>query len=207
MINRKLGGIIAMVAIVAVASGIYGLSEMSPTMMRSGTSQFGDYTFDQRVDRNPLTIVGEISNVQIQTFEETVMGTDCDDCEEYVIEVTKQPKAIVTVNVLEVLKDDGILNGNTTVTFVDGEYTGLGKIDDRTALFQSSYSVDYNVGDKGIFIINEDRGLNMMGFTSYYPIDDARTTVTSGFDQMTEKTPIEITTAKNTAKLVAERTQ
>ena len=197
----------AMVAIVAIASGVYGISENSPVMIREGHSQLADRTFDERVAANHLTIVGEIIGSEVEMFEETITGTDCDGCEEYVIEKTTKPKAKITVKVTEVLKDDGILNGEKTVTFYDSHFTGIGKVNDAPTKFVSQNAIDYRVGDKGIFIINEDRGLNMMGFTHYYPIKDGVSKVTSEFDTMTEKTPIDVENAKEIAKSIAQRTQ
>ncbi|BDQ31131.1 hypothetical protein NZNM25_01350 [Nitrosopumilus zosterae] len=206
MINKKIS-LMAVIAIAAFASIVYGVSENSPVIERTGYTQFADRTFDQRVEINALAVVGEIVDSEIVMVEETVTGTDCDECEEYVIETAVKPQYKVTVKVTEVLKDNGILNGNDLVTFYDKSVTGLGKVDGHTTQFISRYSVDYHVGDKGIFIISNDRGLNMMGFTHYYPLKAGQTTMTSEFDKMTEKAPIDVDSARNIAKMIAEKTQ
>jgi hypothetical protein len=206
MINKKYS-LMAMIAVVAVASIGYTISENSYAIERTGIAQFADRTFEERVAINQLTVVGVITSSEIIMVENTLTGTDCDGCEEYVIEETVTPQSKVTVKVKEVLKDDGILNGEKFVTFYDNDVTGTGEIDGVKAKFSSKYSVDYRVGDKGIFIINEDRGLNMMGFVDYYPLKNGFSTLTSEFDKMTDKAPIDVESAKKIAKLVAERTQ
>ena len=119
------------------------------------------------MEMNPLVVIGAIAEVETEIVKETLMGTDYEGSEEYVVEETEKPKAKITIEVTEVLKDDGILNDDKYITVYDSHVKGVGKINDQVAIFDSPYAIDYQIGDKGLFIINEDRGLNMMGFTNY----------------------------------------
>lgn len=205
MINKKTSSLIAMVAIVAVASIMYGINETSPTIHKYvAGSQFNSYTFDQSVEMNPLTVVGVITDVGVKVFEDAEYSTDMNG-DQYISQEAGRPKAEITIRVIEVLNDDGTVQFGKTVTFYDSHVEGaIGKVDGSTAMYHSKYAVDYKVGDRGIFIINEDHGLNLMGFTSYYPLTTGLSTMTSGLDKLGDKAPIDVEQAKQTAKLLAQ---
>lgn len=191
-----------MVAIVAVASTLYGISTTSPTIIQSGTAQFGDFTYNEWVERHALVVVGTVTDVNIKMFTEETMDTD-EKGIEYVLDTKQVPKAEVTILISETLKDDIGLTSKT-VTFYDRAVDGqIGKINGEVTLFNSQYAIDYQIGDTGIFMIENDRGLSSMGFTSFYQIFDGKTTVTTELDKLVENSPINLTVAMETAKLVA----
>ena len=202
MINKKLS-LIAIVAIVAVASTLYGISEMNPGVIRASIMQFADFTFEEKVERSGLVVVGEVTNVGVKIFPEDIMDTD-ENGNEYVFEHNEIPRAEVTIRILEVLKDDIGLDASRTVTFYDDINGVIGESDSQPARYISQYAIDYHVGDKGLFLIENDRGLSSLGFSSYYPIIDGETTVITQLDKLLDKPPIELTEAKIIARQVAE---
>ena len=192
-----------MVAIVAASTTIYGLSETQPQAVRFSSAQFGDFTFAEMVDRHAVVVVGEIVDIQIELLSDNVMGTD-ENGNKYIYEKTDRPNAKVTIQIDEVLKDDSNLATGKTISFYDKHVDGeIGVSDGRKVQFNSMYSTDYQVGDKGIFMIENDRGITSFGYTSYYPILDGKSTTTSELDKLVDRTPIDVETAKNTAKLIA----
>ena len=54
--------------------------------------------------------------------------------------------------------------------------------------------------DKGLFLINDDHGLNISGYTSFYPIYEGKDTITTELDKLLEKAPIELFEAKAVAQ-------
>ena len=60
--------------------------------------------------------------------------------------------------------------------------------------------MDYQKGDNGLFLINDDHGLNMLGYASFYPIHDGKATITTELDKLLEKAPIELSEAKTIAQ-------
>jgi len=203
MINKKLS-LIAMVAIVAVASTIYGISETQPQTIRYSSVQFGDFTFTEMVDRHAVVVVGEIVDVQVKMLQDNVIGTD-ENGDKYIYEKNTRPNAKVTIQIDEVLKDDSKLATEKTISFYDEHVDGeIGVSDGHKVQFRSMYSTDYHIGDKGIFMIDNDRKITSMGYTSYYQIIDGKTTTTSELDKLVGNESLDIETAKNTAKLRAE---
>ena len=133
MINKKVG-LIAMVSIIAVASTLYGISETNPSVIRAGTLQFADLTFEERVEKSGLIVVGVVADVGVKIFPEDV--TDIDEHgNEYVLEHNEIPKAEITLHILEVLKDDVGLDSETTVTFYDDVNGAIGESGSQKAMY------------------------------------------------------------------------
>lgn len=198
---KKLGFVMLAVSVLAVVSGIVYMSyENLPVIHRGSASQFVEYDLEERIDRNHLIVVGDIVGIKTELFEETLWGTSYDS-EKYVIETVKKPRHAITIHVTDVLKDDGILKGGDYVTVYDDEVDGPGKINDMAAQFHSQYATDYTIGDKGMFMINDDRGLNMMGFISYYPIKGEGDSFTREFDKVIGNPPLDI---EKTKKIIRE---
>ena len=198
MINKKVG-LIAMVSIIAVASTLYGISETNPSVIRAGTLQFADLTFEERVEKSGLIVVGVVADVGVKIFPEDV--TDIDEHgNEYVLEHNEIPKAEITLHILEVLKDDVGLDSETTVTFYDDVNGAIGESGSQKAMYISQYAIDYQKGDKGLFLIDNDRGLSTLGYSSYYPIQEGKETITTELDKLLEKAPLELSEAKSIAQ-------
>ena len=126
------------------------------------------------------------------------MDTD-EDGNEYVFEYNEIPRAEITLQIQEVLKDDVGLTSDT-VTFYDEVNGAIGQSDSQKAKFISQYAIDYQKGDKGLFLIDNDEGLAAMGYTSFYPIHDGKDTITTELDKLLEKAPIELSEAKTIAQ-------
>ena len=77
----------------------------------------------------------------------------------------------------------------------------IGTINGEKARFVSQDAYDYHVGETGIFLIEDDDGLWLDGFTSFYQIKEGKSTTESEFDKKYDKTPIEIEDAKEAARL------
>ncbi len=198
MINKKFSAIISMVAIVAVASTLYTLDEMNPGITISGSAQFADRTFEEQVEVAGIIVEGKITDVGMKIFTEEFTDID-ENGNEYVFDTRQVPKTKVTVKISEIFKDNYGLDSNK-VTFYDISNGEIGNVNGKKAKFISQYAIDYKVGDKGIFLIENDRGLWSMGYTSFYPIEDGKTHTTSELDKLSNKSPIEITKAKESAK-------
>jgi len=204
MMGRKYG-LIALLAVTALASMVYGAYEATPTIHRYSMTQFTGESFESLVGKSHLVAVGEIVNVGLQTVPNKVMGTD-EDGTRYLVERIEKPHAAVTVRVLDVLKDDGLLNGEKLITFLDPEVDGkTGKIDGHPAIFHSRYAVDYKVGDNGLFLIHEDDGIYSMGFVAYYPITEGRDRITTDLDKLVGNSPLSLETTKNTARVLGQK--
>ena len=197
MINKKIG-LTAAISLIVVASILYGVSETTPTVTRVSTAQFADQTFEESVEKAGLIVVGTVIDVGIKVFPEDVMDTD-EDGNEYVFEYNEIPRAEITLQIQEVLKDDVGLTSDT-VTFYDEVNGAIGQSDSQKAKFISQYAIDYQKGDKGLFLIDNDEGLAAMGYTSFYPIHDGKDTITTELDKLLEKAPIELSEAKTIAQ-------
>lgn len=204
--NKKIS-ILAMVVAVTISGAIYGISETNAPIMRVSHAQFADFTFEESVEKHALVVVGTISNVQTEILPDNIMGTD-ENGEKYVYEKHEKPHTKVTLEINEVLKDDQSIDYDTTISFYDRHVNGeIGLSDGQKVRYVSEYATDYNVGDKGIFLIENDREIYSMGFTSFYPIVSDKTTTNSALRELGDKEPIDIETAKNTAKMIAEKIQ
>ena len=197
MISKKIS-LIAMVSVVAVASILYGVSETTPTVTRVSVAQFGDFTFAEKVERSHLVVIGTVIDVGVKIFPEDIIDVD-EHGNEYVFEHNEIPKAEVTLQILEVLKDD-LDWSSDEVTFYDDVNIAIGKTDSQVTRFVSQYAMDYQKGDNGLFLINDDHGLNMLGYASFYPIHDGKATITTELDKLLEKDPLDLSDAKETAR-------
>ena len=197
MISKKIS-LIAMVSVVAVASILYGVSETTHTVTRVSVAQFGDFTFAEKVERSHLVVIGTVIDVGVKIFPEDIIDVD-EHGNEYVFEHNEIPKAEVTLQILEVLKDD-LDWSSDEVTFYDDVNIAVGKTDGQVTRFVSQYAMDYQKGDNGLFLINDDHGLNMLGYASFYPIHDEKDAITTELDKLLEKAPIELSEAKTIAQ-------
>ena len=197
MINKKIG-LTAAISLIVVASILYGVSETTPTVTRVSVAQFGDFTFAEKVERSHLVVIGTVIDVGVKIFPEDIIDVD-EHGNEYVFEHNEIPKAEVTLQILEVLKDD-LDWSSDEVTFYDDVNIAVGKTDSKVTRFVSQYAMDYQKGDRGLFLINDDHGLNMLGYASFYPIHDGKATITTELDQLLEKAPIELSEAKAVAQ-------
>ena len=197
MISKKIS-LIAMVSVVAVASILYGVSETTHTVTRVSVAQFGDFTFAEKVERSHLVVIGTVIDVGVKIFPEDIIDVD-EHGNEYVFEHNEIPKAEVTLQILKVLKDD-LDWSSDEVTFYDDVNIAVGKTDGQVTRFVSQYAMDYQKGDNGLFLINDDHGLNMLGYASFYPIHDEKDTITTELDKLLEKAPIELSEAKTIAQ-------
>ena len=197
MINKKIG-LTAAISLIVVASILYGISETTPTVTRVSVAQFGDFTFADRVERSHLVVIGVVTDVGVKIFPEDIIDVD-EHGNEYIFEHNEIPKAEVTLHILEVLKDDlGWISDE--VTFYDDANIAVGKTDGQVTRFVSQYAMDYQKGDRGLFLINDDHGLNMLGYASFYPIHDGKDTITTELGKLLEKAPIELSEAKTIAQ-------
>ena len=197
MINKKIG-LTAAISLIVVASILYGISETTPTVTRVSVAQFGDFTFADRVERSHLVVIGVVTDVGVKIFPEDIIDVD-EHGNEYIFEHNEIPKAEVTLHILEVLKDDlGWISDE--VTFYDDANIAVGKTDGQVTRFVSQYAIDYQKGDKGLFLIDNDEGLAAMGYTSFYPILEGKETITTELDKLLEKAPIELSEAKTIAQ-------
>ena len=142
------------------------ISETAPSVICTSTMQFADQTFEESVEKSGLIVVGTVVDVGIKVFPEDIMDVD-EDGNEYVLEHNGIPRAEVTVQIQEVLKDDVGLTSET-VTFYDDVNDAIGESDSQKARYISQYAIDYQKGDRGLFLIDNDRGLSMLGYSSYY---------------------------------------
>ena len=167
-------------------------------MTRVSVAQFGDFTFADQVERSHLVVIGVVTDVGVKVFPEDIIDVD-EHGNEYVFEHNEIPKTEITLQILEVLKDD-LGWSSDEATFYDDVNIAVGKTDSKVTRFVSQYAMDYQKGDKGLFLINDDHGLNLSGYTSFYPIHDGKDTITTELDQLLEKAPIELSEAKAIAQ-------
>ena len=192
------GSLMAVASIIVAASVIYGISDVPPNVTRVSTAQFADQTFEESVEKAGLIVVGTVIDVGIKVFPEDVMDTD-EDGNEYVFEHNEIPRAEITLQIQEVLKDDVGLTSDT-VTFYDEVNGAIGQSNSQKAKFISQYAIDYQKGDKGFFLIDNDEGLAAMGYTSFYPILEGKETITTELDKLVGKDPLDLSDAKDIAR-------
>ena len=58
----------------------------------------------------------------------------------------------------------------------------------------------YQIGDRGLFLINDDHGLSLSGYTSFYQIHEGEETITSELDKLVGKEPLDLSEAKEIAR-------
>lgn len=186
--------------IVAVASTLYGIDQLSPpSNTRGGQAQYIDRTFEEQVEVAGIIIEGTITDVGVKIF--TVESIEVDENgNEVVFETIQDPRAEITIKIKEVMKDNYGLDSKTIIVYDLDVPNAIGKINGEKTRFISKDAYDYQVGEKGIFLIQNDRGLWINGFTSFYPIEDGKTHTTTGLNKLIGKSPIDITKAKDTAK-------
>ena len=197
MTGKKVS-LMAIVSVITVASILYGISETTPSVTRVSVAQFGDFAFAEKVERSHLVVVGVVTDVGVKVFPEDIMDVN-EHGNEYVFEHNEIPKAEVTLQILEVLKDD-LDWSSDEVTFYDDVNVAIGKSDSQITRYVSQYAIDYQKGDRGLFLINDDHGLNMLGYSSYYPIHEGKETITTELDKLLEKEPLDLSDAKETAR-------
>jgi len=200
MKNKK---IVLITLVVVAAVAVYGITELQPHTVRVGTAQFGNFTFEEMVQRHPVVVMGEIVDVRMESLPDDIMGT-YDNGTKYVYEKNERPNAKITILIEDVLKDDANLATGKMISFHDRHVDGeIGVSNGQRIQYQSMYATDYQVGEKGLFMIENDRGVTSMGYTSYYPIVGGETLATSELGKLLDQDPISLETAATVARQAA----
>ena len=201
-IDRRIG-IRAILAVIAAFSIAYAaemllIAPLDTYGPDGGAPQFVDRTFAEKVEKSHLVVIGVVTDVGIKVFPEDIMDVD-EHGNEYVFEHNEIPKAEVTLQILEMLKDD-LDWSSDEVTFYDYVNVPIDRTDLQVTRLVSQYTTDYQKGDKGLFLINDDMGLNMLGYASFYPIYEGEETITSELDKFGGKEPLDLSEAKEIAR-------
>ena len=144
-IDRRIGirVILAVVAAFSIAYAVEGISLLAPYGPDGGAPQFGNFTFAEQVEGSHLVVIGVVTDVGVKVFPEDVMDTD-EDGNEYVFEHNRVPMAEVTLQILEVLKDD-LGWSSDRVTFYDDVNVPIGRTDIQATRLVSQHTTDYTV--------------------------------------------------------------
>ena len=146
-VDRGVG--IRVLLVVAAAFFISYASEMIPIALigtySGGAPQFGNFTFAEQVERSHLVVIGVVTDVGVKVFPEDVMDVD-EHGNEYVFEHNRVPRAEVTLQILEVLKDD-LGWSSDRVTFYDDVNVPIGRTDIQATRLVSQHTIDYQKGD------------------------------------------------------------
>ena len=204
MTSKKFG-IVVIVVIVAGITTIYGMDELVPPVITriSGDAQYVDLTFGERVEKASIVLEGKVSDVRIKVFAEEIMETD-ENGNRVVLETLQIPRAEVTIEVEEVLKGDHELDSKAILVYDREVSDAIGTVNGEKARFISQNAYDYQVGESGIFLIENDGGLWIDGFTSFYPIEHNKSTIESEFYKKYGKEPMKLEDAKDIISLKAE---
>ena len=217
MINKKFS-MIAVVLLVAVGSTIYGINELAPPGITivTGHAQYTDRTFEEEIDAVAIVVEGKIQDVQIQKFIEEFTETDADG-NKVVFDTYLVPRAKVTIQIKEILKDDYGIDSEFVTAYDGNVRDAIGEANGVKVRFISHDAMDYQVGDKGIFLIDHDiffdydtglshdRGLELGGFTSFYKIKNGESTIQTEFGKKYHhENPIELLEAKETIKRITK---
>jgi len=203
MINKKFS-MLAIISVIIAGSAIYAVNELTPPAITivSGPAQYIDYTFEEKFEKAGIVIEGQIKDVQIVTFNEESTETDASG-NEVVFETRIVPRAEVTIKVIKTFKDNyGMDSDHVTVYDRDVE-NAIGQVNGERARFVSQNAIDYGISSKGIFFIENDRGLWIDGFTSFYEIKDGRDAIETEFDRKHGRDSIGLSDAREIAKLKA----
>ena len=201
MTGRKFG-MIAMVVIVAGTIAIYGVDELVPPIITriSGDAQYVDRTFGEQVEKAGIVLEGKVSDVRTKVFAEEAMETD-ENGNRVVFETLQIPRAEVTIKIEKVLKGDYELDSKTIIAYDREVSDAVGRLNGEKARFVSQNAYDYQVGGSGIFLIENDGGLWIDGFTSFYPIEHNKSTIESEFYKKYGKDPMELKDARDIISL------
>lgn len=126
---------------------------------------------------------------------------------EVVFDTRIVPRAEITIEIIKIHKDDYGLDSKFVTVYDTSVKNAIGTVNGETARFVSQDAIDYKIGDKGIFLIDTDRGLWLHGFMSFYPIEDSKSTIQSEFDKKYGKDPLELQIVKDIAKLKDKETR
>ena len=189
MINKKIS-IIAMILVVAAGSTIYGIIELTPPIIIiGGHAQFADDTFAEKIDLSGIVVEGKITDLGVKLFTEE--SIEMIDGQEVVFDTRIVPKTEITIEISETFKDNYGLDSKY-VTVYDRSNGEIGSVNGKKALYTSPYTIDYKIGDKGLFFIENDRGLKLGGYTAFYPIEDGKNTIKTQLDKEMGKDPLEL---------------
>jgi len=203
-ISKKFAMLAAVSAIIA-GCAIYGANELAPPTITivSGPAQYADHTFEEKFEGAGIVIEGQIKDVQTATFNEESTETDANG-NEVVFETRIVPRAEITIKVIKTFKDNhGIDSDHVTVYDRDVE-NAIGQVNGERARFVSQDAIEYTINSRGIFFIENDRGLWIDGFTSFYEIKEGIDTIETEFDRKHGKDSIKLSDAREIAKLKAE---
>lgn len=202
MASKKFGLVVAVVAITA-ASTPYILAEADPTVVVSSKAQWAtNLTFAESVDKADAAVVGEVVGLDVKLFTEEIAGVDGNG-DEYA-RTDRVPMREIEIRILEKLADDVGLDPGTVTVYDRSVWGEAGTSDGHKAVYMNVYAFDYNLGDKGIFLIEDDGRLYVSGFAGYYPIVPGKTTITTELDKVVGNDPIGLAEARDA---VAPRAQ
>jgi len=207
MFNKKIS-IIVLVLVITAGSTIYSINELaSPTItIVSGSSQYIDYTFEEKFEKAGIVVEGKIIDIQIATFREESVETDMSG-NEIVFETRIVPRTEVTIEVTQIFKDNYGIDPDYVSVYDRNVENAIGQINGEKARFVSQNAIDYNTDSKGIFFIENDRGLWIDGFTSFYEITEGKDTIETEFDKKYGRDSIDLADARKIAKLKSKEMQ
>lgn len=207
MMHKKIS-IIAIVAIAAGVAAVYVLDELAPpaTTRVSGEAQYADRIFGEQVEMAGVVLEGKVTDVKVKVFTEKVMEYD-ENGNQVVFETLSVPRAEVTIKADKVLKDNYGLDSKTIVAYDRAVSDAIGAVNGEKARFVHQDAYDYEVGEEGIFLIENDEGLWIDGFTSFYPIVEDKLTIKSEFDKKYGKEPMALKDARDIIDSKAEESK
>ena len=203
MTGKKFGLMTAII-IIAAASTPYILAEMDPAVVVSNKTQWDTgLTFAESVDKAGAVVIGEIVGLDVKLFTEEIAGVD-ENGDEFV-RADRVPMKEIKIRILEKLADDVGLDPKTITVYDRLVWGEVGTSDGHKAVYMNVYAFDYNLGDKGVFLIENDRRLYVSGFADYYPIVSGKTTVTTELDKVVGHDPIDLTEVRDAVRLKVQR--
>ena len=203
MTGKRLAMMTAVI-IIAAASTPYILAEMDPTVVVSNKTQWAtNLTFAESVDKAGAVVIGEIVGLDVRLFTEEIVGAD-ENGDEYV-RVDRVPMKEIKIRVLEKLADDVGLDPKTVTVYDRLVWGEIGTSDGHKAVYMNVYAFDYNLGDKGVFLIENDKRLYVSGFADYYPIVPSKTTITTKLDKVVGNDPIDMAEVRDAVRLKVQR--
>lgn len=202
MTGKKLG-LMTAVIIIAAASTPYILAEIDPAVVVSNKTQWAtNLTFAESVDKAGAVVIGEIVGLDVTLFTEEIAGVD-ENGDEHV-RADRVPVKEIKIRVLEKLADDIGLNPETITVYDRLVWEEIGTSDGHKAVYMNVYAFDYNLGDKGVFLIENDRRLYVSGFADYYPIVPGKATITTELDKAVGNDPIDMAEVRDVVRLQAQ---
>ena len=203
MTGRKLA-LLTAVVIISVASTPYILAEVDPAVVVSNNKQWStNLTLAESVDNADAVVIGRIVGLDIKLFTEEIVSVD-ENGDEYV-RADRVPVKEIKINILEKLADGVGLDPYTVTVYDRLVWDEVGTSDGHKAVYMDVYAFDYNVGDKGVFLIEDGKRLHMSGFSGYYPIVPGESTIITALDKAVGNEPIHMAEVREAVRLQAQR--